>query len=479
MLPTAISKDDFADQESQLIFETRKNFYQTGDWNYVLETIAGTYYQIWDKILSKTSKSAVLCETLRSQQGQAVIFGAGQTGKTTFYSCYPIFQDRIIGFVDNHKHGTTYCGLPVYSVENLLTYPKENLPIVLIPEGIYALEMQEQLNSYHYSPSKVYIIPNEFFFQSFKDMSNIDIKNVLLTPTNHFILYGTTHLESLISFLLKVTGRHLVGVCDPTYTETFFHEVPVISLDKAKKQGSDCFILCQQERIPEAVANGICREQLVPMFYIDHLQYFDPEIVPKPDKTPQSFIDGGAYDLQTAMSFLSWCNGNVESIYSFEPDQSNYKVCLNILDAGKFIYNSKDLSEKVRLYKKGLWNSSTVLSFQETEVSGAAHVGTLSHDISDVRNTYIVQINCCSIDEVVGNNNITFIKMDVEGSELEALKGAAKTIRRCRPILAISVYHKPEDIIEIPSYIKSLIPEYRLFLRCYHTDHTETILYAI
>lgn len=74
---------------------------------------------------------------------------------------------------------------------------------------------------------------------------------------------------------------------------------------------------------------------------------------------------------------------------------------------------------------------------------------------------------------------MSFIKMDIEGADLEALKGCQNTIRRYHPKLAISVYHKPEDIIEIPCYIKELVPEYRLYLRHYGNGDTETVLYAL
>ena len=69
--------------------------------------------------------------------------------------------------------------------------------------------------------------------------------------------------------------------------------------------------------------------------------------------------------------------------------------------------------------------------------------------------------------------------MDIEGAELEALKGAEETIKRYRPKLAICVYHKPEDIVEIPKYILNINPDYKLYLRHYSDNAGETVLYAI
>ena len=69
--------------------------------------------------------------------------------------------------------------------------------------------------------------------------------------------------------------------------------------------------------------------------------------------------------------------------------------------------------------------------------------------------------------------------MDIEGAELSALHGAEKTIKRDKPVLAICVYHKREDLIAIPQYIKELVPEYKLYLRAHFPYASELVLYAI
>lgn len=68
--------------------------------------------------------------------------------------------------------------------------------------------------------------------------------------------------------------------------------------------------------------------------------------------------------------------------------------------------------------------------------------------------------------------------MDVEGSEMVALEGAKKTISKYKPKLAISVYHKPEDVLEIANYILKMVPEYNFILRHYTDGSNETVLYA-
>jgi hypothetical protein len=86
-----------------------------------------------------------------------------------------------------------------------------------------------------------------------------------------------------------------------------------------------------------------------------------------------------------------------------------------------------------------------------------------------------------TIDQIVRRDNIPridLIKMDIEGSELSALRGATSTIRRCRPKLAISLYHRSEDFFAIPSWIDSLDLGYRFFLEHYSIHHEETVLFS-
>src|SRR5207249_12176342 len=86
-----------------------------------------------------------------------------------------------------------------------------------------------------------------------------------------------------------------------------------------------------------------------------------------------------------------------------------------------------------------------------------------------------------TIDSLVADGvlpRIDFLKMDIEGSELDALRGAEVALRRWKPKLAISLYHRPEDFFEIPIWIDSLQCGYRLFLDHYSIHDEETVLYA-
>jgi len=68
--------------------------------------------------------------------------------------------------------------------------------------------------------------------------------------------------------------------------------------------------------------------------------------------------------------------------------------------------------------------------------------------------------------------------MDIEGSELAAINGAEQLIRTWKPRLAISLYHKAEDVFEIPERILQIVPEYRFRIRHYGAGLFETVLYG-
>lgn len=84
-----------------------------------------------------------------------------------------------------------------------------------------------------------------------------------------------------------------------------------------------------------------------------------------------------------------------------------------------------------------------------------------------------------SLDEIINGYNPTYIKMDIEGAEKKAIEGARKTIEIAKPYLAISIYHHPEDLWEIPLFIKENFPFYNLFIRIHGHFGMETVLYCV
>ena len=189
-------------------------------------------------------------------------------------------------------------------------------------------------------------------------------------------------------------------------------------------------------------------------------QYFD---VFNADEN-EIFIDAGCYDGNTSKQFVEWCNGKYDMIYAFEPSIEMAKVCENTFEKNKI--------RNIELINKACWSESAELGF-------SADYGSMIFGSSKVKESNDNKVLADSIDNILNGQRATFIKFDVEGSELEAIKGAKETIQKYHPRLAVSLYHKVEDVFEIPAYLLSLIPEYKFYIRHYGSDIWETILYAV
>ena len=170
-------------------------------------------------------------------------------------------------------------------------------------------------------------------------------------------------------------------------------------------------------------------------------------------------IDAGAYDVTTAKRFISWIGeGKYKKIICFEPvEQLAKEISKKIIDEGL---------QNVEVINAGLWDKTEEVQF-ESNTKGSAQVNMYGKDL----------VKCTTIDETV-DEKVSFIKMDIEGSELKALHGAKKTIMRFKPKMAICIYHRNSDIYEIGSFIISIWPDCKFTIRHYGTYMWETVLYV-
>lgn len=170
---------------------------------------------------------------------------------------------------------------------------------------------------------------------------------------------------------------------------------------------------------------------------------------------PSVIVDCGSYTGDTALRYLKCFGDRMSSVYLFEPDEINMNEAQKILKqwAGKIIFFQAAVAE--------------CNGFTKFCVNGAG--GKVSGEGN-------IEIKKVSLDKEI-REDITFIKMDIEGTELLALHGAERHIIKELPDMAICAYHKPEDIREIVSYIKLLNPSYKVYIRHYSDKYKETVLY--
>jgi len=132
---------------------------------------------------------------------------------------------------------------------------------------------------------------------------------------------------------------------------------------------------------------------------------------------------------------------------------------------------------RVIVYPKGVWDKDETLTLNVDDTNFAANSVVIRPDSSHPA----VAVPLTTIDRIVAELNlpkIDFIKMDIERAELSALKGAERTLRAFKPTLAISVYHREEDLMDIPAYLNGLELGYEFLLDHFTIYKSETVLFA-
>ena len=196
------------------------------------------------------------------------------------------------------------------------------------------------------------------------------------------------------------------------------------------------------------------------VFDNSHKQYFPNDGMLKCDQE-EVFIDCGGYDGASTITFAEWAGKTYKKSYILEPDKTMFHICEEMLKINKI--------ENAEVVNKATYSKCMVLSFDSSNFSSGSGM------INDYGKNKVEGI---SVDELLKGDKATFIKMDIEGAEMEALSGAEKTISKFRPKLAISIYHKPDDLWEIPYYLMNKYPFYKFYMRHYTPITTETVLYA-
>jgi FkbM family methyltransferase len=199
-------------------------------------------------------------------------------------------------------------------------------------------------------------------------------------------------------------------------------------------------------------------------------QYFPKDIPGWEFGDDEVFVDGGAWDGDSVKSFYGVTEGRYSRIFAFEPDPFIHK---------KLLENCKDIHD-IAFFQKGLYSSNMPGLFNKCQYYGSSHfIGSMPNAPTE----HAIDVDLVSLDNTV-SGPVTFIKMDIEGAEVEALKGARRIITTYHPKLAICMYHKMADFWEIPELIHDMTPSYNLYVRFHNgmilsNQFTETVLYAV
>lgn len=174
------------------------------------------------------------------------------------------------------------------------------------------------------------------------------------------------------------------------------------------------------------------------------------------------FIDAGAFDGDTIKEFLIENDNKFKAIHTFEMDKQNYGYLLDTLNS-----LDEDIRKRIFPYNIGLWN----------EKGRVMYNALLQGSNVDEEGDTCGELDC--VDNLLSSEDVSYIKMDIEGAELKALQGAKRVIQAKKPKLAICLYHNPEDLWKIPQYIKSIVPEYNIYIRQHMSLECESICYCV
>lgn len=157
----------------------------------------------------------------------------------------------------------------------------------------------------------------------------------------------------------------------------------------------------------------------------------------------ESYLDLGAYKGDTVEEFLHYCGGDYESITALEPDRRTFRKLCDYLE----------IIPRSTAYQKIIYNEITTLCFS----SKAGRQSTIADKGEE--------IETATVDMLCQNKSVTYIKMDVEGAEKEALEGAKTTLKEQKPKLNIALYHRSGDIFELPLKIAQTNSDYKFHIR--------------
>lgn len=252
-------------------------------------------------------------------------------------------------------------------------------------------------------------------------------------------MFENTIIMSFTQFVAEFNDKDVIVIIDnQRLADVFFSELYELGFDQRK-------IFRTRDNVVRNIFGNI-------YFDINELNHDGNEI----------FIDAGSFNGDTIREFLKWCGSEYKKIYAFEPMEEGYELTKKMLtDVKNISFEHSALGDRV---------GEVIFSKSYSGLMGS-RIGEDGDSLE--------KVEIKTIDNVLNGEPATFIKMDIEGAELSALKGGIQTLKRYRPNLAISLYHKNEDLVTIPLWIKENIPDYKFYLRHYSNKKWDLVLYCL
>jgi FkbM family methyltransferase len=270
---------------------------------------------------------------------------------------------------------------------------------------------------------------------------------------------------------LASLGCQRVVACAPLlwkYADVF---IPQCCLELPHRLVEQCDSIRQcYAMLADEASKTELREQLLWRYWLDYsalsppldaiYTYFPMDLLsPALDEV---FVDCGSFDGESTQSFNRHWGGEFRHVFALEPDPASREMLIANL-------GPMGIGDRVTVMPYAVGDTNAQVSFASSG-SVSSHVTT-----EDGSST----VECRRLDNIEWPLIPTYIKMDIEGAEPEALAGGTELLRHHQPVLAVCTYHRSEHLWQIPNLIRSISPDYHVFLRRYAEECWEGVCYAI
>ena len=322
------------------------------------------------------------------------------------------------------------------------TLSQSEKPLVLYGMGLGAEKIMAELAQRNMRADDIFASDEFVRGHSFKGYKVLKYSEVCEKYDDfNVVLCFASHIDEVIERIAAINSEHTVFAPDVPvaggglFTREYIAEneakfnkaYSLLSDEESKNTYRDILNFKVSGKI-EYLLSSFCDKDKV---YIDILKL----------KNDEEIIDLGAYDGDTIREFTKATNGKYRHITALEPDSKSYK---------KLIKNT-DGMPNITALNMGAWSKKDTLIFS----ADAGRNSKLSSEGTSIEVTDVDSLNLAP----------TFIKMDIEGSEMRALEGAEKTIKTYTPKLYVCAYHRNEDLFALPLKIHELNDSYKIYFR--------------
>ena len=354
-----------------------------------------------------------------------------------------------------------------YKTENPLIEVIRNSkkPVLIYGAGVYAFVLNSYLNALKINVQNFLVDELPPSQKSFSNVSIAKLEEFLPTIGDYILLIGIANYPTILPKLAKkgISNYFILDVPDflnipkPFLDYNFVEEKAPLFTEAYNLYEDDIskhtFIAAINTKITHEI------KYLKPYVKYDNLYFPSSEFQ---ISSKETLIDAGGYNGDTIFDFIKISNGRFNKIISLEP---NYKMFLELKESIKNI----ELKKHIFPLMLGAWDTKTQLNFENTELNIDSKVSESGKN----------SIQVDRIDNIINSfdEKLSLIKMDINGSEFNALKGCEKTIENHKPNIAVKM-HMKKDFYRIPMLLKKINPRIKLYLRQRNHFSLTLMLYA-